>query len=77
MELILVVCTNCSEKFRFEFSKAGGLKCLQFQLHIASDNEFNKVLTKIVLYKAIEGEDYKSTDAGHGSHWESNSGPLA
>lgn len=47
VELILVQCTNCSETFRSEFSKAGGLRCLQFQLHKASDNEFNKVLTKI------------------------------
>ena len=45
VELILVQCTNCSETFRSEFSKAGGLRCLQFQLHKASDNEFNKVLT--------------------------------
>ena len=36
-------CACTSEKFRFKFSKAGGLKYLQFQLHEASNDEFNKV----------------------------------
>lgn len=43
LEVILVQCASCSEKFRYEFGQAGGLKYLQLQLYNASNEEFNKV----------------------------------
>ena len=49
-------CACTSEKFRFKFSKAGGLKYLQFQLHEASNDEFNKVSINKVSIVCLQGK---------------------